>query len=76
MWLKAGVFYVGTRFSNHANTIRMPAYTTIGLSAIYRLDEQSRFKLSVENLRDKRYERIPNYIATGRTVSLSFSRIF
>lgn len=76
LWLKAGVFYVGTRFANATNTQRMPAYTTVDLSAMYRLDEQSELKLSVENLLDERYERIPNYIATGRTVSLSFSRVF
>src|SRR5690606_38209577 len=76
LWLKAGPFYVGTRCSNHTNTIKMPCYPNVQLSAIYRLDEQSQFKLSVENLLDKRYERIPNYIAPGRTVNLSFSRTF
>lgn len=76
LWLKAGVFYVGTRFANATNTQRMPAYATVDLSAMYRLDEQSELKLSVENLLDERYERIPNYIAMGRTVSLSFSRVF
>jgi vitamin B12 transporter len=76
LWLRAGVFHVGSRFANAANTQRMPAYTTVDLSAIYRLDEQSQLKLSVENLFDERYERIPNYVAMGRTVNLSFSRVF
>lgn len=76
LWLKAGVFHVGTRFANEANTLRMPVYATVDLSAVYRLDEQSQFKLSVENLLDKRYERIPNYVAPGRTINLSISRTF
>ena len=76
LWLKAGVFHVGSRFANATNTQRMPAYTTVDLSAIYRLDAQSQFKLSVENLFNRRYERIPNYVAMGRTVNLSFSRTF
>ncbi|MFC5384712.1 TonB-dependent receptor domain-containing protein [Aquamicrobium segne] len=76
LWLKAGVFHVGDRFSNHTNTQRMPAYTTVDLSAIYSLDPQSQLKLSVENLFDEKYERIPNYVAPGRTINLSLSRTF
>ena len=74
--LKAGLFHVGTRFSDARNTKEMPAYTTVDLAAIYRLDAQSQLKLSVENLFDERYERIPNYNAMGRTVNASFSRTF
>lgn len=74
--LKAGVFHVGTRFANATNTQRMPAYTTVDVSALYRLDERSELKLSVENLFDHEYERIRNYYAMGRTVNFSFSRTF
>jgi vitamin B12 transporter len=76
LWLQAGVFHVGERFANATNTQRLPAYTTVDLSAIYRFDAQSQLKLSVENLFNRRYERIPNYVAMGRTVNLSFSRTF
>ena len=74
--LKAGIFYVGGRFANAANTQRMPAYATVDFTGLYRLDARSELKLAVENLFDKRYERIPNYNAMGRTINLSFSRTF
>jgi len=76
LYLKAGVFHVGSRFADARNTRQMPAYTTVDLTAIYRLDAQSELKLSVENLFDERYERIPNYNAMGRTVNATFSRTF
>lgn len=76
LFLKAGIFYVGTRYANAANTQKMPAYTTVDFTGIYRLDEQSELKLSVENLFDEKYERIRNYNAMGRTINLSFSRTF
>lgn len=77
LWLKAGVFHVGKRSATVSNApMTMPAYTTIDVTGIYRLDAQSELKLSVENLFDKRYERIYYYNAMGRTINLSFSRTF
>jgi vitamin B12 transporter len=76
LFLKAGVFYVGKRYANVSNTQKLPSYTTIDFTGVYKLDEQSELKLSVENLFDERYERIPNYYSMGRTVNLSFSRTF
>nr|WP_244480681.1 TonB-dependent receptor [Mesorhizobium sp. Root157] len=74
--LKAGLFYVGTRFADANNTDKMSSYTTVDVSGAYRLDEQSELKLSVENLFEEKYERIKGYKAMGRTITLSFSRTF
>ncbi len=74
--LRAGVFYVGMRYGNAANTQKMPAYTTVDFTGVYRLDEQSELKLSVENLFNEKYERIKGYNAMGRTIGLNFSRTF
>ena len=56
--------------------IKMPAHTTLDLSAAYAFDEQSKLRLSVENVFDKHYSTAAGYRSPGRTINVSFSRTF
>lgn len=74
--LTAKVLYGAARYSNAANTEKLPDYVTVDFTALYALDTQSQFKLSVENLFDEEYATVTNYRAPGRTFNLSFTRTF
>jgi vitamin B12 transporter len=54
----------------------LPDYVTADFTALYALDDRSRFRLSVENIFDEQYETIYGYRAPGRTFDLSFTRSF
>ncbi|MEO9338047.1 TonB-dependent receptor [Mesorhizobium sp. SB112] len=74
--LMAKVLYGAARYSNAANTEKLPDYVTVDFTALYALDAQSQFKFSVENLFDEEYATVTNYRAPGRTFNLSFTRTF
>ena len=74
--LNTKVLYGASRYANAANTVELPSYVTFDVSMIYTLDQQSQFKLSVENVLDREYETITSYRAPGRTFNLSFTRSF
>ena len=68
--------YGAGAYSDAANTTRLASYITLDVTAAYKLDEQSSFKLAAENLLDKEYSTQAGYRAPGRTVTLSFTRQF
>lgn len=74
--LTTRLLYGAARYANAANTIKLPDYVTIDFSAIYTLDDQSTLKLSVENLFDAQYSTLADYRAPGRTINVSFARVF
>ena len=68
--------YGSGAYSDAANTTRLSSYITLDVTAAYKLDEKSSFKLAAENLFDKEYSTQTGYRAPGRTVTLSFTRQF
>ncbi|RIX44630.1 MAG: TonB-dependent receptor [Rhodocyclales bacterium GT-UBC] len=60
--------YVGTRYSNEANTTTYKAYTTYDAGLSKTLTKDVSLRLTLINLGDKKYEGI-GYIAPGFTVS-------
>jgi len=53
--VQAGLRYVGRRFSDNANTFRMPAYTVIDASLSYAVTDNVAVDFRVYNLFDKDY---------------------
>ena len=74
--LSAAVLYGGSRYADAANNTKLPNYVTADFTALYALDEQSQFKLSVANVFDKQYQTKEGFRAPGRTIDLSFTRSF
>lgn len=54
----------------------VPSYTTLDLTAIYSIDDNSELKLSAENLFDKDYTTTKGWRAPGRTINVSYTRNF
>lgn len=74
--LSAALIYGGSRYADAANNVKLPHYVTADFAALYTLDEQSRFKLSVANAFDEQYQTKQGYRAPGRSIDLSFTRSF
>lgn len=74
--LTARVLYGGSRYSNAANTIKLGQYVTADFVALYAIDSKSQLKFSVENIFDKQYQTVKNYIAPGRTFTIGLTRQF
>ncbi len=74
--LTGRILYGASRYSDPDNAIRLPDYVTADFTALYALDDRSRFRLSVENIFDEQYETVYGYRAPGRTFDLSFTRSF
>lgn len=74
--LGVNALYGSGAYADAANTTRLNSYVTFDVTAAYKLDEQSSFKLAAENLLDKEYSTQSGYRAPGRTVTLSFTRQF
>lgn len=74
--LTTTALYGSGAYTDSANTNRLGGYVTFDVTALYALDKQSSFKLSVENLLDKEYSTNKGYQAPGRTINLSFTRNF
>lgn len=60
--------YVGDRFADSANTIRLPGYFTAGLSAQAPIAPGLFARATVSNLFDARYEPVQGYPSPGRSV--------
>jgi iron complex outermembrane receptor protein len=60
----AGLRYVGARFADNANTLRMPSYTTTDLSLLWRASRQASVTLRGVNVFDKRYYATAYYTPT------------
>jgi len=60
----AGLRYVGARFADNANTLRMPSYTTTDLSLLWRATRQASVTLRGVNVFDKRYYATAYYTPT------------
>ncbi|MCL7996950.1 TonB-dependent receptor [Brucella sp. 21LCYQ03] len=74
--LTGRLLYGGPRFTNAANTNKLDPYVTADFVALYDIDAQSQFKLSVENIFDKDYQTTSGYIAPGRTINIGLTRNF
>jgi vitamin B12 transporter len=77
--LNATLIYGGKRDDNDPTTwmrTTLPAYTTLDFTAIYDFDENTQFKLSVENLFDEDYSTSAGYRSPGRTINVGFTRTF
>ncbi|MFC4625361.1 TonB-dependent receptor domain-containing protein [Daeguia caeni] len=68
--------YGGSRYANASNTEKLDPYVTADLVAVYSFDEQSKLKVSVENLFDKDYQTVSGYVAPGRTINVGLTRNF
>ena len=74
--LSARLLYGAARYSDAANTVKLPGYVTVDFTARYALDRQSQVKFSVENIFNEQYSTVTDYRAPGRTINLSFTRTF
>jgi vitamin B12 transporter len=66
--LTATAVYVGERFADAANLVRLPGYTTAGLVVQVPVRQHTTMRLVVQNLLDARYEPVQGYPVPGRTV--------
>jgi iron complex outermembrane receptor protein len=60
----AGLRYVGERYADNANTLRMPAYATTDLALRWKAASQTGLTLRVANAFDKRYYATAYYTPT------------
>lgn len=60
--------HTGERYTDDANTEKLPAYTLYNLDAQYRINQQLNLAASVKNLTDKEYESNKGYATAGRTL--------
>lgn len=74
--LTGRLLYGGSRFANAANTNKLDPYVMADFAALYDIDAQSQFKLSVENILDKDYQTTSGYIAPGRAINIGLTRNF
>jgi len=77
--LTGGISYTGARWADANNTDQLPAYTLVNAGARYVLDRGPypiTFRLSVNNLTDKRYWSNGSFLGASRTVRLSASMKF
>jgi iron complex outermembrane receptor protein len=78
----AGGRYVGKRYSNNANTIALPAYTTVDLSVRWKATPDTTLSLRGFNVLDRLYYSSYYYSASqwlvgeGRRVELSVHHRF
>lgn len=68
----ASAVLVGARFADSANTVTLPSYVSVGLTAQLPLSAGSALRLSVQNLLDARYEPVQGYPASGRTLMVEY----
>lgn len=59
--------YVGRRWSNNANTMKVKAYIKVDLCTSYNLTENFQIFGKIENLFDKAFQEIYGYAACGRS---------
>jgi vitamin B12 transporter len=62
--------YVGERFDNAVNTVRMAPYSLIHLRASKQLDRDWRLQARVNNLTNKDYVLAHGYATAGRMIYL------
>jgi outer membrane cobalamin receptor len=60
--------FVGERFADPANLVRLPGYATLGLVAQVPVSEHTAARFVVQNLFDARYEALQGYPVPGRTL--------
>ncbi len=68
----ASATLIGARFADSANTVTLPAYLSVGLSAQVPLSPGTALRLSIQNLLDARYEPVQGYPASGRTLTVEY----
>lgn len=51
----AGLRYVGERYANNANTLKLPSYTTTDVALLWKMAEQTTLTLRGFNVFDKKY---------------------
>ncbi len=67
--------YVGERFTTPDNTEKMPAYWLLGLSADWRIGDET-LSARVDNILDSAYQTVPYYPMPGRSFLLGLSHAF
>ena len=67
-WLGAHVLLVSERFDNAANTLRLPGYGTLGLSAERPLGNDWRLSVRLNNVGNKTYETAWGFNQPGRSI--------
>src|SRR5579864_3544728 len=70
------VRYVGDRFADPANTVRVPGYWLTGITAAWALDNGYTLQVGVENLFDVQYQESLGFPEPGRTVFLGLAKSF
>lgn len=77
-----GMQYVGKRYADNANTLKLPAYTTTDLALVWKATTATTLTLRGNNVFDKRYYTTAYYNSTqwlagpGREVQLSVNHRF
>jgi vitamin B12 transporter len=72
----AVVTYVGDRFANAANTLRVPGYWLTGLNATWALGEGYSLLAGIDNLFDVSYQASLGFPEPGRTVYVGLTKTF
>ncbi len=62
---------VGQRYDNLANTLSMPAYTTVDLAADFALGKSFALEMKLANIFDEDYETVRYYNQAGRTITVT-----
>lgn len=66
--MRADVLLSGDRFDNASNTVRLPGYGILNVSATRELTPQWSLVLRMDNVGDKYYETAAGYATPGRTL--------
>ncbi|GAA6141292.1 TonB-dependent receptor [Hydrogenophaga sp. 5NK40-0174] len=60
--------YVGDRYDDAANTVKLPSYQLLHVSVSKPLGDQWKLRARINNLTDKSYESVRGYVTEGRTL--------
>ena len=66
-------WFAGSGFATPAPAVELPSFTTVDLSASYRLNDTVKLNARINNLTDKRYQEAWGYYATGREMFVGLS---
>lgn len=63
--VNVSVAYIGNRWNDTANTLKMNSFTTVNLSSYYDINKYIKLFGRIENLFDKEIQQVHGYAATG-----------
>ena len=72
-WVGVHTVLASDRFEDEENSLRLPGYGTVSLSAEYQINPEWTWQLRLDNLGDKRYETAYGFNQPGRMVYMTLS---